>query len=560
MILNQGLLQLHERGDLGDHPTIYLSQTVIKEVERLANIRKEAGIIGLGQLTDLRDHEAAGELDIELVGDRPDLDAVKLNIKDGGEMDARIVQDARLAGATLVTSDRVQAQVSRVYGLPTVFLEPPHETGGDHVKRAQIERYFDDQTLSVHLKEDAIPYAKKGAPGAWRLADLDDQPLTVDHLRELASDIIGFAKEDPKSFIEINTKNGISVVQLREYRIVITRPPFASGFEITAVRPLVSLEIEDYHPSRRLLKKFDRAEGILVCGSPGAGKSTFVAALAKYYTRKNKIVKTLESIRDLQVPPAVTQYQLYDKHAVDVLLLVRPDYTLFDEVRNGSDFRKYADLRLAGVGMVGVVHSSSAIDSIQRFIPHLELGMIPNIIDTIVFIAAGQIHTVYSLELTVTTPRGFKDQALARPVIQVTNHETRVQEFEIYTFGDHVVVSPTSKGSRKGAFEKYHKRRYEPSGGKSHGGNANSGHGKSSPTEVRPGFIPLEVRATKRSVILSTLKKFAHHTVTVGVDDRTLFTGTIGSKGDIRVGKSSKVGSMLLKALKQGRDVWAEVQ
>ena len=53
--------------------------------------------------------------------------------------------------------------------------------------------------------------------------------------------------------------------------------------------------------------------------------------------------------------------------AVDILLLVRPDYTIFDEVRRAQDFEVFADMRLAGVGMVGVVHASSPLDAIQRF-------------------------------------------------------------------------------------------------------------------------------------------------------------------------------------------------
>lgn len=79
------------------------------------------------------------------------------------------------------------------------------------------------------------------------------------------------------------------------------------------------------------------AEGILISGSPGAGKSTFVQALAKYYAEDlNKIVKTMESPRDLQLPAEITQYAPLEgsmENTADVLLLVRPDYTIYDELR-----------------------------------------------------------------------------------------------------------------------------------------------------------------------------------------------------------------------------------
>jgi ATPase len=77
---------------------------------------------------------------------------------------------------------------------------------------------------------------------------------------------------------------------------------------------------------------------------------------------------------------------------------VRPDYTVFDEIRRDRDFQIFSDMRLAGVGMIGVVHSSDAVGAIQRFIGRVELGMIPHIIDTVVFLEAGKdcqgLHTL----------------------------------------------------------------------------------------------------------------------------------------------------------------------
>ena len=70
------------------------------------------------------------------------------------------------------------------------------------------------------------------------------------------------------------------------------------------------------------------------------------------------------------------------KEIHDILLLSRPDYTIFDEMRNTEDFRLFADLRLSGVGMLGVMHATKSIDAIQRFIGRIELGVIPHIIDT----------------------------------------------------------------------------------------------------------------------------------------------------------------------------------
>ena len=223
------------------------------------------------------------------------------------------------------------------------------------------------------------------------------------------------------------SKTGASVVQHDDYRIAITYPPFSESFEITIVHPIVKLSIDDYSVSEKLMERFsDSAEGIVISGAPGSGKSTLASGLANFYHQKGKIVKTFESPRDLQVDAGITQYSKLDgtfDNSADILLLVRPDYTIFDEVRRREDFGTFADLRLTGVGMVGVIHANSPLDAIQRFIGKIELGMIPNVLDTVVFVKDGAIQKVYDLELKVKVPTGMTESDLARPVIELRNFE-----------------------------------------------------------------------------------------------------------------------------------------
>ena len=165
----------------------------------------------------------------------------------------------------------------------------------------------------------------------------------------------------------------------------------------------------------------------MVAGAPGSGKSTLASGIANFYNKTGKIVKTFESPRDLQVDPGVTQYTKLDgsfENSADVLLLVRPDYTIFDEVRRREDFRIFSDLRLTGVGMVGVVHANTPLDAIQRFIGKIELGIIPSILDTVVFVKDGEITKVYELEFKVKVPSGMVEQDLARPVIDICDFES----------------------------------------------------------------------------------------------------------------------------------------
>ena len=128
------------------------------------------------------------------------------------------------------------------------------------------------------------------------------------------------------------------------------------------------------------------------------------------------------------------------ENTADVLLLVRPDYTIYDELRKNTDFSIFADMRLAGVGMIGVVHATRPIDAIQRISSRVELGVIPSIVDTSIYIEDGKVTSVYETKMTVKVPTGMKEADLARPVIEVRDFETGELKNEIYTYGEQTIV------------------------------------------------------------------------------------------------------------------------
>ncbi|MEO2240826.1 MAG: ATPase, T2SS/T4P/T4SS family, partial [Euryarchaeota archaeon] len=361
VVVDGRISRLAEEGYLEDK-TVVIPRAVVAELEYQANRGRETGFAGLRELQELQRLAREGIIKVKFAGERPGLEEIRL--ARSGEIDAMIREVAREYDATLITSDKVQAEAAKAEGIEVVYFEPITRTG-----ETEIERMMPENAMSLHLKENVPPKAKVGRPGDWKLVELRPEPCTREELERWAQEIIEKAHADEDSFVEID-RGGATVVQLRDLRVSIARPPFSEGWEITAVRPVVKVTLDDYDLSDKLKRRLkERAEGILVAGPPGSGKSTFCAALAEFYAEQGKIVKTMESPRDLQVSDEITQYAPLEgdmEKTADILLLVRPDYTIYDEVRKTRDFEVFADMRLAGVGMIGVVHATRPIDAIQR--------------------------------------------------------------------------------------------------------------------------------------------------------------------------------------------------
>jgi ATPase len=536
VIFNGLIIDLIEDGELGEKPDIFVSNIVVAEVEYRTNIQKEIGFFGLNVLKHLRMLHDEGKISLHLIGHRPTREEIKM--APGGELDALIRKGARENDATLITADRIQGDVGIFEGIKVMSVKEkrvPYQKEAVHLR---LFKFFDESTMSIHLKQDLPPYAKKGSPGNWYMEQVGYEIIDKNLIEDIAIEIVEYVREDPKSFIEIE-KYGAVVAQLREFRIVITRPPFSTDIEITAVRPLVSLTLDDYSIDKTLRKRLNKAEGILVSGSPGAGKSTFSAALANYYSSQDKIVKTLESVRDLQVNPNITQYTKLEgslENSADILLLVRPDFTIFDEVRTSKDFQIFADFRLSGVGMVGVVHSASAIDAIQRFIGRIELGMLPSIIDTIIFIEAGDISKVLAIKMTVKVPSGFRDKDLARPVVEVRDYLTKELEYEMYSFGQDIVVNPIHPSRAK----RRHILDYDDSD--------------------KDKKINLDINVFKQKVRISADQEYASQNIVIYANDQAIFTGSLSRNADISLSLSSKDGRKIAKEYNKYKEIYGKLK
>ncbi len=570
---------------------VIIHEAVVAELEHQANLGKAIGFLGLDEIKRLR--ELAKTFELKFAGARPR--AAEIRHASLGEIDSLIRQLAYDEDATLITSDKVQSEVALARGIKVIYFKPELA-----IKKLKLEKFFDDTTMSVHLRENVMPYAKRGQPGNWQFVSLRKELLKHEEVQEMSREIIEDTKLRKDGFIEIE-REGSTIVQLGKYRIVITKPPFSDGWEITAVRQVRKLNLDDYKLTEKLMKRIsEQAEGILIAGAPGMGKTTLSAALAEYYAGKEKIVKTVEAPRDLILPDNITQYAISHGDAQeihDILLLSRPDYTIFDEMRNTADFRLFADLRLAGIGMVGVVHATNPIDAIQRFIGRVEMGVIPQIIDTVVFVKNGFINNVLSLKMTVKVPSGMTEADLARPVVVVNDFETGKLIYEIYSYGEQTVVIPVEEaGEKKGAsrlaeksiereFAKYTDRvevnvlsdnkcvvkvpsediaRIIGKEGKTISMiEDNLGMsidvqelGRDDAKKKAEGReVPYEINMKRKAIVFVLDIKMQNNDVDIYIGDTFLLTVKSSSMGLINIKKGNKIGQILLNAINSGEKV-----
>ncbi|MBR9682171.1 MAG: Flp pilus assembly complex ATPase component TadA [Candidatus Aenigmarchaeota archaeon] len=580
ILVSGKLSYLLEEGKM-KNSEIIIPEIVMGELQAQASRMKESGFLGLEEIKKIRSLLKKNKAKLRIIGELPSHEDIML--AKSGRLDALIQKVAKNEKAVLITGDLPQALMAEAHDIPVKYFQ-----SYKIVKKLKIEKLLTKETMSLHLKEGTYPLAKRGKPGKIDLVKIGKKKLKASDVEEFIDEIFEVARISNDAFVEFNDR-GASVVQIRDMRVAIARPPFSDGLELTVVRPIVKLTLDDYKLSDKLKERLDKkAEGVLLAGSPGSGKSTFAASLAEFYLSKGKIVKTIESPKDLQVPAEVTQYgplnNSFEKTA-DILLLVRPDYTIFDEIRKRKDFQVFADMRLAGIGMIGVIHASDPIDATQRFLGKIELGVIPHVIDTIVYIKDGKVAKVYKLSLVVKVPSGMTEADLARPMVEIRDFEDDKLEYEIYTYGEQTVVVPVGEEKenslQKLAGEQIREvfRDFDPRAtvefvsdnrvlvrvdneiipqvigreGKTIK-KLEEEIGLSIDIEPAVKSLGKEVKGygvseTGAFLVFRFKKKISDENVNIYVDDDYVMSATVGRKGEVKVKKKSDVGRYILRAL-----------
>ena len=262
IIIDKEISKMLQTGKIVEDSEIIIPRAVLDELQAQASTSRDQGLVGLQEIHDIREVCNKKGIKIKFSGERPHYDDILL--AKHGRIDSIINELAFKENAILITGDYVQHLAAQAQGIDSVFIKYNNK-----ITHFKFEKFFSDKTMSIHLKEGVCPYAKIGSPGKFELKRLDEKIITNEYLKEIIKEIYEYNPLNTNKFYEIN-REGAAVIQYEKYRITITKPPFSDSTEITIVRPIVQLSLDDYNLSDKLVRRLEeKAEGIVIAGPPG---------------------------------------------------------------------------------------------------------------------------------------------------------------------------------------------------------------------------------------------------------------------------------------------------
>ena len=149
---------------------IIIPELVVDELENQANKGKETGFNGINEINKIRKlSEQKKGITLSFVGRKPTEE--EINLASNGRIDALIRDIAEDSKGTLYTGDKVQAEIAKAKGIQVELIK--QET----VNKFSLEKYFDEKTMSVHLKQDAIPKVKRGLTVQFELEEIRKEKI-----------------------------------------------------------------------------------------------------------------------------------------------------------------------------------------------------------------------------------------------------------------------------------------------------------------------------------------------------------------------------------------------
>src|SRR3989344_5999411 len=254
-VLISGILtNLIENGEISE-AEIIIPEFAVEELRAQASKGRDIGFKGLEELKQRR--TMYKNVTVTKTGRRQTYEEIQL--AKSGRIDALIIDVARENAATIYTCDYVQYMFAEAEGVKTRYFKSYEKK-----ERRKLDDMMTPDTMSLHLKEGTCPVAKRGMPGRFKLVRISEEKMTEEQLEEIIKEIMDATRYESDAFVEMGGHTA-SVVQHGDMRIAIARPPFSDGVEITVVRPIAKLALDDYKLSEKLKERLaTRSDGILI--------------------------------------------------------------------------------------------------------------------------------------------------------------------------------------------------------------------------------------------------------------------------------------------------------
>jgi ATPase len=147
--------------------------------------------------------------------------------------------------------------------------------------------------------------------------------------------------------------------------------------------------------------------------------------------------------------------------------------------------------------------------------------------------------------MTVKVPHGFRDKDLARPVVEVRNFDNGQLAFEIYSFGQDVVINPINPIKSKSLTRDL-------------GGSRDYlSHKRQKQKKLR---IELDVNVKKDKVVIKANPDYASQNIEIYADEKLIFTGSLSRKSEINLSLSNKEGRKILKELDRNKEIYGKIK
>ncbi|MCK5040437.1 MAG: PIN domain-containing protein [Candidatus Aenigmarchaeota archaeon] len=378
--------------NIGKMEEILVPEYVMSEMENQANSGRAIGVEGLERLKKIRKFANSKKVAVVVVGRRPTLEEIQLSKK--GRIDALIKDLAKEENAILVTCDFVQYKSADALGVKCLHLDQGK-------KGLFFEKYIDTGTLSVYFTEGKAPLIRRGTIKNSKI--FCDSKIKPDRakLEEIKKEIITAVRDDENAFF-LSNQNNAMVVKYKGLRISMFSRPFSLKEEITITVLPKPIVLSQYKIKGEGLAKIqDESSNIIVCGTKRSGKTTLSQAIALYFDDMKKTVKTIESLRDMTLPPGISQYSFFKGNAgntAELALISNAEVAVLDSVVKREDFDAYLRLADCGIKTIGVLNAKSPTHAVELLSEFIGTKKISSVVHAVVYVEKGEVKKICSLD------------------------------------------------------------------------------------------------------------------------------------------------------------------